>query len=461
MIFGSAPVLVLDDDPAELMSVVVGLGVCDVPVTPVLVSAGSALLKPLGGFSGVRLLVTDLHILGPTQSKVAQYGSALVALISQLVRPSYYILIFWSNYEAEAAEATEYLRANLPAELMPIGFASLSKQEATDAADDEDVRITVRGRVGEILDEFPQIKALMDWEAAVSHAGSETTNQLFRVLVKSGIDPKDPASVKTVLGRMAQEAVGAKRAIAAGSKGLVQAFLPILQDQLERDSHSSLSSLSKFLDIRHDSTIKLPVPQVPGAVSVTAVLNDFFVHDEQDGTTNVDRGAVIRLGSKYLASTRFWQDFGLSVSTGDWREVVCSEFYIGWPGANEQEQRKSRELLARTDVYAVELSAVCDYAQDKRRSLRYLFALFVRSGLPIRRFLNGKTVNNESIYVTPEVSLRGVPGRFLISCRVFASRTYGQPLDGECVTRLRKDVVDELSHHYSTHMRRPGKIAFY
>ena len=36
----------------------------------------------------------------------------------------------------------------------------------------------------------------------------------------------------------------------------------------------------------------------------------------------------------------------------------------------------------------------------------------------------------------------------------------GLSSDYQAITRLRKDVVDELSHIYSTHMRRPGRIAF-
>ena len=193
------------------------------------------------------------------------------------------------------------------------------------------------------------------------------------------------------------------------------------------------------------------------------LLNDFFIHSEDDGSGPLDRGAVVRFDTGYLEQGLL-QDVGLMDEAGDWREAVCREFYSGWKTDKDKEAGKqAKQALQAENVYAVELSAVCDHAQNKQRTQRFLFALFVPSAVGNTPFFHIKkgTVAHDAIYVTPEITLNAVSGRLLISCRVFLAKPYKSAVAGTCVTRLRKDVVDELAHHYATHMRRPGKIAFF
>lgn len=459
MISHACPVIVLDDDREELWHISHGLAYCGLPVMSHLVIEGQLERVPDKPHSGVRILFTDLHILGPTQTKPEVYVGALIKFIKALVHPSSYLIVFWSNYSEDSEEAWNLLKQRLPVALHPFAFRVLPKELAENAADEDEgvakpARDELLKSIEAIFKEYPQLQALMDWEASVSQAAAETTNELLRILPKGNAKIENPAHVRNVLARMAQEALGYPYAHQAPVRGLTQALIPIVQDFLERNADPSQERLCAFLDIQNAKQIKLP------HTDLNPLLNDFFIHSESDGSVPLDRGAVVRFTMDYLEQG-LSQDIGLMDQAGDWRESVCREFYIGWKNDKDRDiGKQTKQALISKNVYAVELSALCDHAQDKQRTQRFLFALFVPS-VPNSHFLNGEMqAAHGAIYVTPEITLENVRGRLLISCRIFLAKPYQTAVAGACVTRLRKDVVDELSHHYATHMRRPGIIQF-
>ncbi len=458
MIEQACPVIVLDDDRGELWNVSHGLGFCGFPVMPHLVRAGKLERTPDSPYSGVRLLFTDLHLLGPAQSKPEQYIGALISFIKKLVKPSAYVIVFWSNYVNEAEDAWKILSSRIDASIRPLAYRALSKDLAKAACDDDEsvsapAREELRKSLKDVVSSFPHLQALMTWEASVSKAASETTCDLLRLLPKGGASLDNPDHVRAVLARMAQEALGYPYGPTAAVKGLTQALLPIVQDWLERRALHE-KDLTNFLSIRDDKKIELPTTQL------SALLNDFFIHAEGDVTGPFDRGAVVRFEDAYLeAPDGFARDVGPSSTEPDWREVVCGEFCINWRTIKDLEAgQNAKKSLKPELVFAVELSAICDHAQDKPRTQRFLLGVFIPTDT---KGFTGKQLANEAIYTTPEITIGGINGRLLVSCRVFLTRPYRQMFAGIAVTRLRKDVVDELSHHYATHMRRPGKIAFY
>jgi hypothetical protein len=426
---------------------------------------GQLEITPSAPYSGVRLLFTDLHLLGATTSKPEQYVGALITFIKKLIQPTTYLIVFWSKYPEEAKEAWEILSQRVPQELRPFAYEFLAKETAKLAADsDEDVAKPAREELIEaisgIFAKHSHLRALMAWESMVSTAAARTTNQFLNVLLTSGASIGTPLDARRVMVRMIQETMGLPHAASAQVSGLVQAFLPILQDELTEGDYQMVDRITDFTALAAGAK---PVP-LPAPKELTPILNDFFVHSEGDGTAPVDRGAIIQLDQTYLDGDAFYNDVGLMDEIGDWREAICREFYISWKKELVDRQAAAKALLNPENVYVVELSAVCDHAQNKPRSQRFLLATFVPSLVQnAKAFVgsDGRKQANEAIYSTPEITLKKQRGRLLVSCRIFLTRSFGVHVPGVCVSRLRKDVMDELSHHYATHMRRPGKIAFY
>ena len=466
MINHACPLIVLDDERDELWAVTQGLGTCGLPAIPHLIDAGKLVREPPEKYAGVRFLFTDLHVLGGGATKLEQHVAALAKFIQTLMKPTCYVLIFWSKYQDEVVDAQKLLSKYLPTEYAPFAYETLAKEDAKNAADqDENVAgpasVDLCRQIKEIVDRYPQLKAIMNWEASVSKAAVETTNRLVASISKKTKDGEcsftDHASVRAVLARMAQEALGLPHAPNAPTKGLTLALIPILQDLLERTNDAGSKELRSFLSIADESPITLP------HAGLNSLLNDFFIHAESADVPALDRGSVIRLSDEYLTNAEgFSRDIGLSDIAGDWKESICREFVSNWKEKVAADRDNIKKTLATNSVYAVELSADCDYAQNKQRTQRFMLALFVPSE-QVRPTFYSKSKDswaNESIYSTPEITLGSICGRLLISCRVFIAKPHGIAVEGEAVTRLRKDVIDEISHVYTSHMRRPGKIAF-
>lgn len=468
MIDHSCPVIVLDDVKKELWEISHGLGVCGLPIMPHLIVDGQLEREPTSRHEGVRILFTDLHILGPAQNKPELYVSALVKFMRQLISPSTYLIIFWSAFPDEAEVAWSLLVSRLKTvgaeNLIPFGYRILDKEEVKGISDEDEAIAAqatekVKARITEIFNEFPQLRSFMQWESSVSRAASATSNELISKLDKGGIPFTNTDAVKATLKRMSQEALGLPHAPNGPTKGLYQALLPIAQDWLSKEAEKG--QLDGFLGLTSNKEIPLP-QEAEGKPKLTSLLNDFFVHSEQADLKSSERGAVIRLPEEFLTKVErgLVQEIGLAATQGDWQEAICVEFAHGFADATVEKKSNYKAMLNPKNVYVVELSADCDYAQDKARSHRFLLSLFVPIDAP-KPFYQNKKGANDAIYVTPEITLGGVQGRLLISCRIFVTRPYRGTVEGTVVTRIRQEVLAEIAHHYSTHMRRPGKIAFY
>lgn len=467
MIDHSCPVIVLDDVKEELWEISHGLGVCGLPIMPHWINGGKLEREPTKPYEGVRILFTDLHVLGSAQSKPEQYVSALVKFIQQLISPSTYLIVFWSAYPEEAAAAWSLLVSRLKTagaeNLIPFTYGVLDKAEVEAISDPDDVIAAkatnnVKKSIAAIFDDFPQLRSFMQWESCASRAASATSNELIGKLNKGGIPFTETDAVRATLKSMSQAALGLPHAPNAPTKGVYQALMPIAQDWLNKEAANG--ALDGFLKLAGKEPVPLPQTAV-GKPKLTSLLNDFFIHSEQDDLKSSERGAVIRLSEDFLKDKErgLIQEIGLAKTKGDWREAACVEFAHGFSKAPQDNQDLYKAKLAPTNVYVVELSADCDYAQDKARSHRFLLSLFVPASDPKPYYQNNKGAN-DAIYVTPEITLAGVQGRLLISCRIFLTRPYQTAVEGVTVTRMRQEVLSEIAHHYATHMRRPGKIEF-
>lgn len=469
MIEHSCPVIVLDDVKQELWEISHGLGVCGLPIMSHLINDMELERKPATPHEGVRILFTDLHVLGPAQSKPEQYVSALVKFIQQLISPSTYLVVFWSAYPQDAEVAWQLLVSRLKTvnaeNLIPFGYRVLNKVDVKNISD-EDPEIStqaaekVKASISAIFDEFPQLTSIMQWESCAARAASATSNELIGKLIKGGLSFNDSDAVKATLKRMSQEALGYPHAPSAPTKGVYQALLPIAQDWLNKEA--TKGALDNFLDLKGRERVSLP-QEAQGKPKLTSLLNDFFIHSELSDLQSSERGVVIRLSEGYLKGKEsgLVSEIGLTNVEGDWQDAICIEFAHSFSNETAANQALHKGKLKPNNVYVVELSADCDYAQDKARSHRFLLALFVPTSDPAPFYSKKSGAANEAIYTTEEITLGGVPGRLLISCRIFLTRPYRTAVEGTAVSRLRQEVLAEIAHLYSTHMRRPGKIAFF
>lgn len=469
MINRACPAIVLDDKKEHLWAITHGLSVCGFPVMPHWVCDKQLEFSPAVPYQGVRLIFTDLHILGDDENKLETLVSALISFIKKLVAPSSYLLVFWSEYEHEADDAWVILEARMKdRELLPFGYRKISKTNVLQISDGDrdiskDAVSKVQREIHSILQDLPQLQALFNMEACISSASAKAVNGLVGAMQSGRVGFLDTDNVRKVMQRMSQEALGSAHAPSKPASGFAQAMMPIFQDCWERIHEDQMPDVKSFLGTIKKGKIQLPE-------SIPSRLNNYFIHAEGNVSSATERGALINMSEEYLCkvSGGFCSRIGLNGDTpGDWRESICSEFAVNWKGIRTQESGvATKSSLLPQYIYAVELSPECDHAQNKQRSQRFFVAIFVpneqmnafsktdKDGIPTFEPANA------AIYVTPEIFLRNVAGRLFVSCRQFISKPHNQSPPGECVSRLRKDSIEELAHHYASHLRRPGKICF-
>lgn len=465
MIDNSCPVIVLDDVKEELWQISHGLAVCGLPVMAHWINGGKLERIPAAPYEGVRILFTDLHVLGSSQKNPEQYTSALVSFIQQLIGSSTYLVVFWSGFPEDATQAWNYLCSRLRTakadNIVPFAYCVLDKVDVMQMSDEDpevasEATARVKDGIEAIFARFPQLKSLMQWESCASRAASATSNELIGKLNKGGIPFSDSEAVKVTLKRMSQEALGLPHAPNAPTKGVYQALVPIAQDWMSKEAEKG--ALDGFLELTEKRTTPLPA-RVAGHPKLESLLNDFFIHSECGNLDASERGAVIQLADDFLGrkGDGLVSEIGLAGTDGDWRAAISMEFAV-----NNEKQELVKKWLDAKRVFVVELSADCDYAQDKPRSHRFLLAVFAPIADLSKFYSSSKNkYAHEAIYATPEITIGGEEGKLLVSCRIFLTRPYKGTVQGVAVTRMRQDVLSEIAHHYSTHMRRPGKIAFH
>lgn len=469
MINRACPAIVLDDKKDHLSAITHGLSVCGFPVIPHWICEKQLEFSPSSPYQGVRLVFTDLHILGDDENKLETLVSALISFLKKLVAPSSYLLVFWSEYEQEADQAWAILEARMVDKtLLPFGYKKISKTNVLQIAEeDRDASraavAAVQLEIQAILEDLPQLQAFLNLEACISSASAKAVNGLIQAMQSGGIGFLDKDNVQKVMQRMSQEALGSAHAPAKPAVGFAQAMMPIFQDCWERIQEDQMSAVRSFL-----GTIKKRKIELPG--SIPSRLNNYFIHAEGNAFAPTERGALVNLSAEYLSkeSGGFCSRIGLNGDIpGDWQESICSEFAIEWKNIRTNAKGVAlKTSLSSQQIYAVELSPECDHAQNKQRSQRFFVAVFVPND-QIKAFSKvDKDDNptfvpaNAAIYVTPEIFLRNIAGHLFISCRQFISKPHNQSPPGECISRLRKDSIEELAHHYASHLRRPGKIYF-
>jgi hypothetical protein len=263
------------------------------------------------------------------------------------------------------------------------------------------------------------------------------------------VAPAKEKDWESLLAFLARSAVGQAQAINSLSNALDNALLPLIEDQLlliGNETSSSTEDLeSLLLAVSTEGKIK------PPAFVSMPQLNSSYLIDEValgGGSWKMwDRGMVTQLGSGFINSGDFVRAFG-----HDRDELIRREFAI------------SKTPSAGAELHVVELGPECDHVNGKMVTHRYLLALLVPESLIKDYTQTSKTggptrYQNDSVLDYGKIRLSDagdLDWHLLISCRCFMTLATKIGVDGKCRFRLRRALLEEIAHRYTTHARRPG-----
>jgi len=455
-------VVAFDDNVDHLQKITWGLGRAGFCAIPFLFEDGRLEAPPPKPLSGVRVVFTDIHMVGGAQVNPRVHAANIIRCLKSVVGAGPYALVFWSRFPDDAEVIANLIRdrmaeSELPA---PVGFTAIDKNLVMrDPGENNEGGFDaqrLRDLIVEQLRPFKTLAVALSWEDRAARAAARTTERLYELVRKSGNPPDD---WEKLLAFLAYEAVGAN-ANADLISALDSALLPLLEDQLtiighdvlpEGDDVQSLAAL--VADGRR--------PSRPDAVAVARLNSSYLIEElSQPNTANSwGRGIVTELGPNFVNSGEFVRAFGC-----DGAVLIRQEFATR--DLNDDERREVKLQL-------VELGPECDHVQSKISTHRYLLGLLVPSSLigaftgqprEQKKQSSKVTLRNDSVIDIGKIAFAQTPDEswhLLVSCRCFMALAAKTSVKGKPRFRLRRTTLEELAHRYATHARRPGVMRFH
>lgn len=456
-------VVAIDDVEDHLQKIVWGLGKAGFCALPFRFEDGRLEDSPVQPLRGIRIVFTDIHLVGGGPSNEKTHAANIIQCLKKVVAPGPYVLIFWSQFPEDSHNIATLIqeRASAAGLMPPIGYAAIDKNAvfkvaASSGSEEFDaarLRELILGAVGG----FKTLAVATSWEERVARAAARTTDRIFG-LVRTSTSPT--GDWEALLAYLACEAVGQHEARQDLTPALDAALLPLLEDQLlliGREPSPSADDIQNLVGIVSSDKR----PGCPALVTKSQ-LNASYLVEEFGSDANLSmwtRGVVTTLGSAFINSGMF-----VSAFHHDDASLIRQEFATR---ALTDEERRSAQL------HVVELGPECDHVQGKVSTHRYLLALLVPVSL-IGAFTgaskDGKKTSstvryrNDSVIDIGKITLiHSIPGEWhlLVSCRCFMALAQKTAVDGTPVFRLRRALIEEVAHRYTTYARRPGVMRFY
>lgn len=465
-------VVVVDDKPTHLFSIVNGLTLAGIPCVWHLYDVEKHQLipsPPEGGYPHLRMLISDLNIREMVDANRDAKTLAGV-LVTEVMQPLVatdggpYSLVLWTSVEAHAEEVGPLITARISAEQLPpndrrpapICVSTLAKrafltvgsdkvtEDALSAMFNETVKRSkeFRSAVLGAVSSDPRLRLVSAWESRVGVAAASTMKSIHSIAVSEAIaGGKTPAAaLESILAKITVEAVGEKNAAENPSSGLDAGLLDLVVDELSSNSHA------KDYAAIVSETLENAINAAPSVATDTRSRLNTHLHVEVSPVLRniVTRGAVFEVGDETLKGL-----CGQEVP-----QLLDTEFF---PNASP-----SSELKSEARIRLIEIGADCDHAQRKPRTIRLLLA----AELPVERLSVDYQKDARKLEKKHDALAALGPWKIdkrscflLVSLRRFVTiQEWACPESLKLLYRVRKPITDLLLYKYTTYSNRPGIV---
>lgn len=338
-------------------------------------------------FRGLRLVLTDLHLGSSSSQK--DHASHTAAVFKRTVSPEHgpVLVVVWSKFADEPVPSSEF--ASPPGDDQP-DLADLFVEELIQADPRfKDVAVFLRMikphkadrdmdrwvgelqvEINRLLDQFPGVGFLSEWESLVRCSCMSVADELIGMtgLSEEGDQDSDQGfdqSMKEVLKLLAREQGGSGVTHQTAGTHLSAVMSQLLSDQLER-------SLTTFMFTTKLNWIsESPPSQIPP--SVKARINASLL------ATGTDTGVPAFFpGTVYCVTdaAAFCAAFGASLD----------DLYLDFhKKLTATDRAMPASWQSKITPVLIELSAMCDFHQGKRRKAALVAGIAVPADAKIER----------------------------------------------------------------------------
>jgi hypothetical protein len=400
--------------------------------------------------SGIRIAFFDINLndLNPQNNQpqiFSTLANAICTYISNDNEP--FALVFWTSnkdliedFKAYVEQRKEVL--NVP---KPFLVTHIDKDEFIGSPNDISMKLS------EIL-KNEAINLLLDFGNQTASAADKTVNSIYKTIPHDdswGSSNSFDEGFDKVFSKIAQSTLGLKSAKESPTKAVYSALIPMMNYHLTNSELKAWDdNLSNLKNAERSSDLNFPEG------FDYRRLNSVF-HLEENLSASVDKGTrgvalkfLIRSKSKWcLFITKYFAELDKEAKT---YFDLFVQFDTDKSSAEERETFRSN-----SEFFLLEISAACDYSQNKSRLNKYILGLIT----PIISYKIAKN-KSESILLLPEMELKGTH----VQLRLNFNYVFGfDPKDailGKPLFRLKGEILDQISTLHANHIARIGITSF-
>jgi hypothetical protein len=465
-------VLVIDDRPDEVQSVIDALG--KLGVGCIYLHGDRAEDLPVVPFAGIRLVVLDMRlgVTGADAQPAKMTATVFHRVISADQGPV--LVLLWTKHQEDVADFCTALFALDEKFKSVLLIANLEKPSSVGPRD----AARVLRKVKKLAKDWMPMNLLWHWEQLAHNAATATTVLVARHVTESaGIEALDNqaarktkwlARLKVILRQLAAAAGGKAASQKSAHADLLETFLALHADRVEHESmQAGKVELGDLFTVPTGNIVARHAAKLNSMLLLAACGAETV--ELRPGNIYLRHAGAIRniLFNRTGIKTRLLADEVLANFEKDdeykRQHQAAGHAKDAQPTADQREaavrrDKRRTELRAQCIPMLMELSPSCDFAQQSRCVVRFAGGLLVPESMA--GVINGK---KDSLW--PLKQLVEVPGKNGLWLLVFSARFFFSiPLSKDFTDtkpdfRLRTQVLGDLRNWYSAQSARLGYLS--
>jgi hypothetical protein len=470
-VFDLPGTVLIDDDKNELYEILASISSAGIPCIPIHYQNDPENLSGIDhiDISNIRsrIIITDLNLTESGSLDAKSLIGPVAKVLELLTKNGPYILLFWSKNEALVGEVVQQLIERFHKKInLPIHWEVISKSEFKDKPEE------LKNKIQILIQENDLFNAISDWESRITYAAQKTSNTLYKLTIPKVYEPENKTKIHQeqlikALALIGNETVGIKNAAEHPSLAVDLGLSPLFQDQL------NITNIDEGL---WGAAIPLIGTRQALDDEIKSALNTYCHLEQVDPNFPKNcRGVFVKINDEILNTSA--KRHKLEDRLGNTIEDLIHEEFLSKSRCEKTKtdartfQKEARESIK---LGFVEVSAVCDQAQQKTKLHQYLLAALIPErfeGLTL--FKNSKDETQDfshiGIYRLPrikiddEIYILKLTFKYQIGTRAFSNieeRTYQNTWFGEPLFRLKDQILSDISFRCAQYSSRPGIIRF-
>lgn len=416
-------IIVVDNEQKDLDKIAHEFNVKGIGCRTILYDGFTFPEKP---YTDVRLAFFDVNLgqVSSDQEKYAVLEHAMKAYISEENGP--FILIFWTNNSAWKDGFVKYVNRDKDNELRnKIKPYHISIIDKTSISPNNTLESILEKQLGNQI-----VEPCLNFDELLRIASDKAINKLLSI-VPNGEDWGETSifeeNLKKILTKIAISSWGENNAKDNPDRAINEALIPIVSHSIPREE-----IWSNFLDKNLFDEKNLNNDSLFKSNNILLSLNNYFHIEEGEDINKESRGVVIKLKS----DKSFKDSFNIDFNT--WK---TDEF-------------GNSPKIQNAFPIAVEISAACDYSQQKKRYLKYLMGIGNDQPLNIPSTKkNISTIENicfqhdgKEMYIALDFNY------IFVAC--------DDSIIDSILFRFKKEMMDMIGNQYANHISRIGITKF-